>query len=373
MVRGELSGPEVITTTEGGGLGLYAHTPWHNDGVYTYTQLYVGAGTDVILSSHYTDNLDYTDDLGVELHLDNLTVAEGATISADGQGYGPSKGPGKPTSGNGAGHGGYGTNGASPYGNLYWPETLGSGGSSGDGGGAVHLVVSETFALSGTLSADGINGGSGGSILIDTEVITITDNGMVRADGGNSGGAGGRIAIYADDAYFSPISKTLQSRSDSGGGPGTIYFSISNTLTLSDTLLVDNGNYDGQSAGLAPETSETTTYEFTTIVLTRCGYLTVISTASVLTLTTETLVGDGTARLIGEGMIVAPEKFVISNTTVVVRGELSGAKVITTTENGGLELHAYTPWHNDGVYTYTQLYVGTGTTVTLASIPVNEL
>ncbi|MCP4589229.1 MAG: DUF11 domain-containing protein [bacterium] len=208
------------------------------------------------LASHITQNLDYTDDWGVELHLNNLTVAKDGTILADEQGYSAQSGPGAPNSCcGGAGHGGYGGNdsnsvaGGDPYyDDLYWPEALGSGGGrvgyGGKGGGAMHLVVSETFTLSGTLSADGSagitdgitkrgGGGSGGSIWIET--LVITGSGTIRANGGNGGdtgfgegggGAGGCIAIRAmTNSYSGTIQVVGGIGSDSAedGEYGTVY------------------------------------------------------------------------------------------------------------------------------------------------------
>jgi hypothetical protein len=82
----------------------------------------------------------------------NVTVAEGAFISADGQGYGGDSGPGTGASAGsgggsgGAGHGGWGGSstgsGGTPYGDVYAPLSLGSGGASrgvpgGAGGGSI--------------------------------------------------------------------------------------------------------------------------------------------------------------------------------------------------------------------------------------------
>ncbi len=143
----------------------------------------------------------------------NITVAKSGTLSADEQGYGVERGPGAPGDNNGyggagAGHGGYGgaggnSLGGAAYGNFYQPETLGSGGrransitTDGGGGGAIHLVVNDTFTVDGIVSTNGGDGGngwrgggggSGGSIWIET--AAITGNGTIRANGGDGDNA----------------------------------------------------------------------------------------------------------------------------------------------------------------------------------------
>ncbi|MGD9101544.1 MAG: hypothetical protein PVF45_13765, partial [Anaerolineae bacterium] len=133
-VQGRLSGATAITTTGGGGLELWASTPWHT-GVYTLGSFYVGDGTTLRLVPHVTANGVFSDDLGVELQLEHMTVASGGLVEADGLGYGASEGPGAGTDGvdgyeqaGGGGHGGWGGEGAGgyaggqPYDDLYEPE-----------------------------------------------------------------------------------------------------------------------------------------------------------------------------------------------------------------------------------------------------------
>jgi hypothetical protein len=196
----------------------------------------------------------------------NATVEAGASLSADGLGYGASAGPGQGTDGvtayeqaGGGGHGGWGGEGTGgyaggqPYDDLYEPELMGSGGGDTDdspggaGGGAFQLLVNGTLAVSGTLSADGLagassdfragGGGAGGSIWI--EAGTFTGNGVLRADGEDGGetkyssaygrgggGAGGRIAVYASSNVFTSTGGTLSVAGGEGyeaGETGTIY------------------------------------------------------------------------------------------------------------------------------------------------------
>ncbi|HET89968.1 MAG TPA: DUF11 domain-containing protein, partial [Chloroflexi bacterium] len=301
LVQGDLVGPEIVTTAGGSGLTLAAYTPWRS-GVYTFTELFVGSGTTVTLLSHVTGNDVYTNDYGIELRAVNVTVAEGAAISADGTGYGSSAGPGRGEDGTGTweqagggGHGGRGGAGAGeqaggePYGDLYWPWMLGSGGGKtkntlgGAGGGAIRLVVSDTLTVNGAVSAKGDaggggnfdagGGGSGGSIWI--EAGAWTGNGAVRANGGagggtrygnaygqGGGGAGGRIAIYAGTDTFGGTIQVTGGTGEEHGEPGTVYLDavdpLSSTVTAAPT------------AGLVADGIETAT--ITVTLLTGGGY-----------------------------------------------------------------------------------------------------
>jgi PKD repeat protein len=374
---------QTVTITVGTEASVTSNS-WLPAGTYSYTSLFVAAGVTLTMRG------DADTGTGVTLYADNVTVEPGATISADGQGYGSGQGPEAGADGGGGSHGGYGgITAGKPYGSARLPRSMGSGGGTslyqtggGAGGGAIHLSVREMLTLDGTLSADGesctlsfsgaCGGGAGGSLWIETGMITGT--GILRANGGggasgfcwpyscdSGGGGGGRVALYVGDAFagrieahgagdnYWDVPKTTR------GGPGTIY--LENAGTVARTLLVDNNNLDGQPAGL-----EAGDYQFDKISLTRYGHLDVISTTSVMTLTESTLVGDGTARLTCEGTLAIPAGLTLSDTTIVVQGKLADSPVITTTGSGGLELHAH-PERNSGVFTLTQLTVGPGTTV----------
>ena len=111
----------------------------------------------------------------------------------------------------GGSFGGYGgmsgsTNPGEPYGSLFTPTSLGSGGSHGAGGGHLTLTVGSVFHVDGVISVAGQQstagtggGGSGGSILI--EAYNMTGHGDLDASGGSGtgtnggGGSGGRIGI----------------------------------------------------------------------------------------------------------------------------------------------------------------------------------
>jgi len=168
---------------------------------------------------------------GVTIEAGSLVIGSGARITADGLGYlggesgsigSSGRGPGGAGAdvyhGAGGGYGGGGgtTYGGIAYGSVLEPLDLGSGGgdnadnspggNGGAGGGAIHIKVSGTLTLEGTISANGQDGvggeqggGSGGSLWIETE--KLEGNGLVLARGGvgqgaGGGGGGGRIAIY---------------------------------------------------------------------------------------------------------------------------------------------------------------------------------
>jgi hypothetical protein len=188
---------------------------------------------------------------GITLEATNITVAAGAQISANGQGFGENQGPGAGTSwsennvGAGGGHGGYGGDGRNcdggiPYGSEWEPTALGSGGAAysngaGSGGGAIKLVASSTLTIDGTVSANGTDyyqpragGGSGGSIWILAD--TLQGIGIISADGGagspdeGGGGSGGRIRISTTTSsyLYTGITSATGGMGHNAGNDGTV-------------------------------------------------------------------------------------------------------------------------------------------------------
>ena len=208
---------------------------------------------------------------GVTLKAGSVQVDAGSSINADGQGYLPNAGPGGAPGGSsdggsygGVGGTGYGSGPAAPiYGSNTTPTDLGSGGSSrccstigGTGGGAVRLIVSGTLTDNGVISANGGNvtglqagAGAAGSIWVTT--AGLAGSGVFAANGGAGGeaaGGGGRIAVY----YNAPTSSftgfttstsnggscgTQCSSSSSTGAVGTAGFF--DTSSVNDNLMVD--------------------------------------------------------------------------------------------------------------------------------------
>ncbi|KAA0158237.1 hypothetical protein FNF31_05471 [Cafeteria roenbergensis] len=193
---------------------------------------------------------------------DRLILAPGASIRAQGVGYGsnarhPSCSDGGAR--NGGMHGG-GPEGKT-CGDYEWPVLAGAGGSSGQhdggsGGGSVMLVCNATessaMELNGTVSVDGQSGraftsgsgsasggGAGGSLLVVAS--RLSGSGTLSADGGagadgystldSNGGSGGRIAIHAYQPSRSDFTGTVRARAGPAYGSwspqaaaGTVYW-----------------------------------------------------------------------------------------------------------------------------------------------------
>jgi hypothetical protein len=170
VILEELNGPTAITTQTNGGLELHASAM--PSGIYNFNSITVGTGSTLRLVSYNNGDTDYTNDYGVTLQVETLTVQTGGLVDANGQGYPSASGPGKGASGGaggGAGHGGLGGNsqdeyaGGNVYGNVNAPTELGSGGGNGgilggEGGGSIHLVINGTLQVNGAVSANGNNG-----------------------------------------------------------------------------------------------------------------------------------------------------------------------------------------------------------------------
>ncbi len=306
----------------------------------------------------------------------NITVDPNGQIKVDGLGYGLGEGPGAGSLDwyrtGGGGYGGYGGNGATvgatggnAYGSVFEPTTLGSGAGnmagSGNGSGAVHLVVSETFQLDGTLSANGDSsthtergGGAGGSLWI--EAASLTGNGAIEANGGDGGGeggggGGGRIAIDISSNAFTGAVHAYGGAGHKIGGPGTIYYVADNKLVVNN-----NGN-DGQAAALMEGE-----YTFTTLELSSYGHLYVLGEASILTLDNDVVVGDGTAVLKSEGTINAPSTLTIEGYALDIAGQLVGPDDITLSTDGRLVLRSDTPFYT-GQYIFNSITVADSGTI----------
>lgn len=171
----------------------------------------------------------------------------------------------------GAGHGGVGgtgqrdwsasgaTGGGSVYGSTTAPVTAGSGsdafsgaglgvGNGADGGGSVQIRASDTVAIQGTITANGMAGrnywgagASGGGIYIRCGNFIGDSAGILQANGGagqvsdatwsTGGGGGGRIAVWrVNDRSISAIQTTVTGGASGGapkcqaGADGTIYW-----------------------------------------------------------------------------------------------------------------------------------------------------
>jgi len=347
-------------------------------GTHSYGSVTVQSGGNLILESDPNTNS------GVTLQAEYLAVETGGLLEANGQGYAASTGPGAGVEGSnagGAGHGGMGGNGedgtlgGNTYGDLFEPISIGSGGGStssdpgGAGGGAIKLEIANEIVLNGMISAngfdgqDGSGGGTGGSIWILSDIFS--GSGDICADGGGigayydggGGGAGGRIAI--DVSSTDTFSGTVSAYGNGGnqtGAAGTIYW------TAEDHLIIDNSSQTGAVTTLASDH-----YIFNQIDIFGNGILRILGADSQLTLTNDTLDGDGSGRLEVEGTINAPSDYFIWGVTLVVFKELSGPINITIQEYSGLELTANASPYLNGVFSFESVTIQEGAVLHLVS------
>ncbi|HOY46552.1 MAG TPA: hypothetical protein PKU95_02875, partial [Candidatus Dojkabacteria bacterium] len=289
-----------------------------NNGVFDCSglNLIIMSNSTLTLQSYDSGDTNYSNDLGVTILADGLQIDNGSSIFASGLGYAQARGPGY-TYRNGVSHGGYGWGGAStPYGDLFSPISLGSGGSGdgygpgGAGGGAIRLDILGNFTHNGKIEADGADGrwaGSGGSIWISAGGA-MSGSGVIEADGGNSANelpaaGGGRISIvYGSNSGFPLASSNLHAYGGTNGwsngaygGPGTVYIEDkSSDVSRSGLLLLDNrdinGNYAAAVAG---------TYQFKQIKATGYGHIEFMGNESILTFDNGSeMVGDNTKPVI---------------------------------------------------------------------------
>jgi hypothetical protein len=154
-----------------------------------------------------------------------------------------------------------------PYGSVTNPTTLGSGGNSLPGGGAIRLTVPGTLTLgaSGVISACGSvpyeygGSGAGGSVWITAGALA--GNGTVKANGGTggsasanggglAGGGGGRVAVWSTSGDFGNVAIQAYGGYEQGtvdGGAGTVYLRGAEDY---GRLIVDNAGYDATARTL---------------------------------------------------------------------------------------------------------------------------
>lgn len=190
--------------------------------------------SNAVIYAHGTNQVEPVDGQwlgrGVTIRAGEMTVAQGARVSANGEGYVERAGPGYSANNPGT-HGGRGrSNPKPPYGLAEQPVELGSGGHYTTlGGGAIRLVVAGALSLDGEVSADGLSWGSqgygsaGGSLWI--EAGTLSGGGAIHANGSTRGGqdgGGGRVAVYARDlAAFADLRRITASAGGPEGQHGT--------------------------------------------------------------------------------------------------------------------------------------------------------
>ena len=281
----------------------------------------------------------------------NLSVPATGRIDVQAKGFSAQNGPGYealPTSG--GAHGGQGRGYNNPYfyptgdtyGSVTNPTTLGSGGATSSGGGAVILRVAGSTDIAGAIDADGTDSGTspgaGGSVFLTTG--TLTGNGTIQANGygpASGAGGGGRVAVLMTNGTDTGSVK-LTAYGGAGGyiaAAGTVY-----VRTRDDTygrLIVDNngkfinvqavnGNIEGMTGLDSPAGS--TTYRFDRLSITNAGILLVRSNVTLDVSNNpewdcDSTAGNVKARLVidaDQGGLAFPASYTFTNIVVSQRG-----------------------------------------------------
>jgi len=213
------------------------------------------------LTQRLTGSASAPESLTIEVR--ELTVESGGAIDVSARGYAAGVTyPGhatSPSSGSGGSHlGEGGTDGTAyeTFGSVTFPRENGSGsGSTGRGGGAVRVVVTERARIDGAIRANGgvgCRGGAGGSVWL--RAGTLGGAGTLEATGGGStcnggdfAGGGGAIAVeYASLDAASTLLDHLQAQGATAskpGGAGTVY--LRGPGATLGSLAVDNKNLSG--------------------------------------------------------------------------------------------------------------------------------
>jgi len=264
----------------------------------------------------------------------NFTLGATGTINVTGKGYTTNQGPGRNNEGGGS-YGGLGSRGiytalfGVTYDSVTAPANIGSGGSSGAGGGAIVLNISGATDISGAISASGTAacGGSGGSVYITTG--TISGGGTVVANGGSApnnqrgAGGGGRVAIIltgtnADFSSFTPT--TLSAYGGTGtyaGAAGTVY-KKAQAQTYGD-LTVDNNSVT-TGAGVVTDLSGSAVVSIT------INSLTISNKGSLQVGSDDALTITG----IGETLVVNTGTTLTNNGTVAAAGNWTNSGTFTS-------------------------------------------
>ncbi len=240
------------------------------DGPHTFARLIVLDGATV---THSAADIGGSKSLNLQV-TGAVYVSCGGTIDAAGKGYQdavngygrtwPNTTTGGSYQSSAGSHGGEGGHGgeayAAAYGSIIDPnEPGGAGGHGGNytgnqGGGIIRIHGATSIVVDGTIAADGLyagqggsGAGAGGSIRLDAS--TIGGAGSIHANGAsggsfNYGGGGGRIALYFQGLTM-PRTSISTSGGDStpgGGASGTIYFDQINATSskVSDELRAAN-------------------------------------------------------------------------------------------------------------------------------------
>ncbi|MEX1997651.1 MAG: fibronectin type III domain-containing protein [Candidatus Andersenbacteria bacterium] len=299
----------------------------------------------------------------------NFTVGASGSLSADILGFNPTQGPGGSGAVNVAGsYGGIGgdsdtTHNTTTYGSITAPTNIGSGGGSnatgGAGGGAVHLTVTGSSTINGTISTNGgapgggtRSAGSGGSVYLTSG--TISGSGTMRAHGGagsnteRHGGGGGRVAVVltnsgADFSSFSGTTTayggTTTSIDSRDGAAGTVYRETEPQTTGGGTLTIDNNDLINENRVTTLMPTSVNLNNFASITIQNKGDLGVDSDDT-LNFGTATISGEGADNafitIIDATGITFPNPYTISGYTLNADGVSSVTGNWTIAATGSL-------------------------------------
>lgn len=238
----------------------------------------------------------------------DMTIDDGAAITADGIGFLANSGPGKPcysgrVGGTHAGQGAFENNTkwndgehAPCYGSVRYPVTLGSGGDSmQSGGGAIKITIEGSLTVNGSISAtggqtaasneNGSRSGAGGSVWITAG--SLAGSGTISANGGytyhyaDSCSGGGRVAVtlteaaatfddfFASGGIISAYGGKSR-RNDTYAGAGTVYLRTGAQGDREGTLIIDN-NGTSRKTGKTVFGSMVSDTEVGSVIVTNCA------------------------------------------------------------------------------------------------------
>lgn len=334
----------------------------------------------------------------------DLDLSVGARVQVDGLGYLGSYSTGNgarartdgnattnasyQTGGSHGGHGGrYGATVAASYGDLYRPTTAGSGGTGynnsggtyngGNGGGVLRINLSGTLSNDGLISADGgrgavyDTGGAGGSVWVSAQTLQRSVSGVgfsaKGAYGYYAGGGGGRIALEngavtgwaIDPATVHAYGGAAATGSAYYGGPGTILYR-SATQASGHLLVHSPTNYRSGFSDtiIVPSTFDHVTLigdshvDTTQLQLTGTLSLQNSSTLDMTSLQANTLDMSGATRLYGADVLAS--QATLQSSAIATLQNLDAGQLDMT---GTTILTGWAP-HTGGVY---PLYVIAGT------------
>lgn len=295
----------------------------------------------------------------MQLTIDgNLEVQSGGAVTGNCRGFDSGQGNGGP------GHGGRAGDALSSntYGSIKAPTTLGSGGGTGCGGGAIQLTVTGDTVMNGLVDVGAYQAssrpGAAGSIYITTN--TLSGTGTIQANGGIhtsstwGGGGGGRIALVLTGAgaNFSLFTGSITAYGgDEGaksGSAGTIYLQQGNETSEEGMIIIDNEDLNTSTctalndlAGTGVSIASLIARNYGCFLVDTGDFLTLIGTGNSLTITSGTqFTNSGTLTISGTGAAVGGTFATDESSNVFYIGQSNNAGVtLIGTSYGNLALN----------------------------------